>query len=146
METQGRIQDLRLSRRGRRFTAGLTAGVISVVGMSMIVVADYNNWAGAWSLAALFALAIYTLGTPAFRIKYKSPGKIELNSMLGLLKADLSKGYTVKRGLFGKSVVVLRAPKKRYRINGGLGDVAKIEGFLQGCAGPGAKTLQMPPS
>lgn len=125
------MEDLCLSQRGRRFTAGLTAGVIAVVGMWMIVLADYNDWSGAWSLAAVFALAIYVLGTPAFRIKYKSPGKIELSTMLGLLKADLSNGYTLKPGVFGKSVVVLRTPKKRYRINGGVGDVAAITAWLK---------------
>ena len=124
------MQDLRLSRRGRRFTAGVTTGAIAVIGMTMIVAADNNNWAVAWSLAAVFALAIYVLGTPAFRLKYKSPGKVELSSMLGLLKADLTNGYTVKPGLFGKSVVVLKTPKKRYRINGGLGDVAAIQAWL----------------
>ncbi len=124
------MDDLCLSRRGRRFTAGLTTGVIAVVGIWMIVQADNNHWVGAWTLAAIFALAIYVLGTPAFRIKYKSPGTIELNTMLGLLKADLTNGYTVKKGQFGKSVVVLRTPKKRYRINGGLGDVATIEAWL----------------
>jgi len=124
------MQDLRLSRRGRRFTSGLTVGVIAVVGMTMIVMADNNNWTGAWSLAAVFGLAIYVLGTPAFRIKHKAPGKIELNTMLGLLKADLSHGYTLKKGFFGKSVIVLRAPKKRYRINGGLGDVESIKAWL----------------
>lgn len=124
------VPDLRLSQRGRRFTAGLTVTVIAVVGVTMIVAADNNNWAVAWSLAAVFALAIYVLGTPAFRVKYKSPGNVELTSMLGLLKADLTKGYTVKRGFFGKSVVVLRTPKKRYRINGGLGSVETIRAWL----------------
>lgn len=124
------MEDLHLSRRGRRFTAGLTSGVIAVVGMAMIVMADNNHWTGAWSLAAVFALVIYVLGTPAFRIKHKAPGKIELNTMLGLLKADLTKGYSLKQGLFGKSVVVLRVGKKRYRVNGGLGDPDSIKAWL----------------
>ncbi len=104
--------------------------------MTMIVAADNNNWAVAWSLAAVFAVVIYVLGTPAFRLKYKAPGKVELSSMLGLLKADLTNGYTVKRGLFGKSVVVLKTPKKRYRINGGLGSVDAIQAWLDSVPRP----------
>ncbi|MEY2397072.1 MAG: hypothetical protein QOJ00_246 [Actinomycetota bacterium] len=104
--------------------------VVGAVGMTMIVLADNNNWTSAWSLAAVFAFCVYLLGTLAFRVRPKGPGVVEVNTMLGLLKVDLRNGYTVKRGHLGRTSVVVRAGRKRYRLNGALGDIDTITAFF----------------
>lgn len=113
----------------------LYVAILGGVSMTMIVLADYNNWVGAWSLAIAFGLGTYLLGSAAYKVHYKAPGQVEVYSILGILKLDLTKGYAVKRGHFGRAVVVIKGPKKRYRLNGALGDVPSIQAWLDAVPG-----------
>jgi len=122
--------NLVLAHRAKRITLWLNVVVLLGVSMTMIVFADNNNWAVAWSLAVLFGYAVYLLGTAAFSIRYKAPGKVEVYSILGILKLDVHKGYTVKQGHFGRATVVVKSGKKRYRLNGALGSAGAVESWL----------------
>lgn len=96
--------------------------------MTMIVFADNNHWAGALGLAVALGIALYLMGTPAYRMQTRGPGKVQLNTILGSHQVDLRGGYRVKRGLPG--VVVLKVGRKRYRLNGALGDAPAIDEWL----------------
>jgi hypothetical protein len=98
------------------------------VAMTMVVFADNNHWAGALLLAAVLAVAIYLLGTPAHRAQARGSGRVQFNTMLGSHQVDLRKGFEVKRGYLGGPIVKVR--RKRYRINGGLGAPGALREWL----------------
>jgi hypothetical protein len=124
------VQDLRLPRTARRITGW--ANVVALGGLAMlgIVLADDNHWGASGVAYLAFAFMLYFLGTAAYRLAPKSPGQAVAHSLLGLRSIDLRNGFTVKKAWFGPGIVVVRAGKKRYRINGGLGSVTAIEKWL----------------
>ncbi|MEY2470940.1 MAG: hypothetical protein QOK28_269 [Actinomycetota bacterium] len=95
--------------------------------MTGIVFADNNQWAASGVAYLLFAVMLYVLGTAAYRLSPKDPGRVEAHYLLGLRTIDLRNGFTVRPGI---GVLVLRANNKRCRINRGLGPAAALEEWL----------------
>jgi hypothetical protein len=124
------VQDLRLPRTARRVTGWTNVIVLAGLAMAGIVFADNNAWGASGLCYLAFSIMLYFLGTAAYRLSPKDPGRIEAHSLLGLKLLDLRTGFTVKRAWFGPGIVVLRAGKKRCRLNGGLGAPPAIEGWL----------------
>jgi hypothetical protein len=126
------LPDLTLPPTARRRTVAVTAVTVGALAMTMIVFADNNHWAGAFALAALLGIALYVLGTPAFRAQVRGPGRVQFNTMLGNHQVDLRNGFTVKRGWLGGRIV--KVGRKRYRVNYALGDAAALEAWLAAAA------------
>ena len=128
------MQDLRLGQTARRLTWWANVIVLSGLAMTGIVFADNNNWAMSGVVMAGFGIALYFLGTAAYRVSDRGDGRVEAHSLLGLKSVDLRNGFRVKRAWFGPGIVVLRAGRRRCRINGALGRSRAIEQWLTAAA------------
>ena len=103
--------------------------------MTGIVFANYGNWSASLAAFAAFAFVLYMLGTAGYRVTAKGRARhIEVHSMLGLRRVDLTSGFTVRQGWFGPSIVVVRVGRRRCRLNGGLGRRAAIDDWLRTAA------------
>ena len=124
------MQDLRLPRTARRVTGWTNVIVLAGLAMAGIVFADNNAWGASGLCYLAFSIMLYFLGTAAYRLSPKSPGRIEAHSLLGLKLLDLRDGFTVKRGLVR---LTLKAGGKRCRINPAFGK--SLEGWLAAQSG-----------
>lgn len=125
------MQDLRLPQTARRITGWANVIALGGLAMTAIVFADNNNWAASGVVALLLTVAVYLLGTAAYRLRIRTAGRVEVHSMLRLRQLDVANDFTVHRGRLNPAIVILKVGKKRYRLNRGLGGPAVIDEWLR---------------